>query len=97
MQRVECFRDPSLDATFPTQWPATIQIETSDGKTLEIFVPHPKGDPENPLSWWELQEKFRELSASLYSYQEQNKLIDTVKDSDQLSDISKLYNLLIRG
>jgi len=96
MQRVECFRDPSLDAAFPTQWPATIQIETSDGKTLEIFVPHPKGDPENPLSWRELEEKFRQLSALLYSHQEQNKLIDRVKDLDELSDISKLYNPLIR-
>jgi len=96
MQRVECFRDPSLDAAFPTQWPATIQIETFDGKTLEIFVRHPKGDPESPLSWRELEEKFRQLSALLYSHQEQNKLIDRVKDLDELSDISKLYNLLIR-
>ena len=96
IQKVECIHDPSLDSLFPAKWPATIRIETLDGRTFETYVHHPKGDPENPVSLSELEEKFRQLSSPLYTCEEQNRLIEIIKDLDQLTDIGKLYNSLIR-
>jgi 2-methylcitrate dehydratase PrpD len=62
MRKVALMRDPSIEHTFPKEWPARVRIQLCNGKTHEKFVRHPKGDPENPLSWSELADKFRALA-----------------------------------
>jgi 2-methylcitrate dehydratase PrpD len=55
-------RDPTLDAAYPQRWPATARLRTLDGREFRARVEFPKGDPENPLSPVELEEKFRSLA-----------------------------------
>ena len=62
MNKVVLVKDPRIEETFPREWPARAVIELSDGRRFEKFVRHPKGDPENPLSWDEMNAKFRALS-----------------------------------
>ncbi len=62
MSKVELVKDPSVEATFPKEWPARVSITLGDGRTIEKFVRYPKGDPENPLSWEELAAKFDGLT-----------------------------------
>jgi len=62
MGKVTLVRDPGIEQTFPREWPARVTIQRWDGQTHEKFVRYPKGDPENPLSWSELAEKFRALA-----------------------------------
>jgi 2-methylcitrate dehydratase PrpD len=62
MSKVELVKDPSVEATFPKEWPARVGITLGDGRTIEKFVRYPKGDPENPLSWEELAAKFHALT-----------------------------------
>src|SRR5581483_4451368 len=61
MKKVECVRDPALDARFPRQWPAWVEVRTRAGAVLRAAVEHPKGDPENPLAWDEQVAKLRDL------------------------------------
>lgn len=62
MNKVALVKDPSIEDTFPREWPARVTIELSHGPSYEKFVRYPKGDPENPLSWDELAAKFRALT-----------------------------------
>jgi 2-methylcitrate dehydratase PrpD len=62
MDVVECYRDPSLDARFPAAWPATAEIVLDNGTQLLARVDHPRGDPENPLSYDEVAEKLVALA-----------------------------------
>jgi 2-methylcitrate dehydratase PrpD len=62
MDVVECYRDPSLDARYPAGWPASVEIGLSDGTKLQCKVDHPRGDPENPLSYDEVAEKLMALA-----------------------------------
>lgn len=48
------------DDQYPDRWAATVRIETTDD-TYETRVESARGDPENPLSWAELTEKYAEL------------------------------------
>ena len=41
---------PDFDARFPALWPAEVEIETVDGRTLRMQTDFPKGDPQNRLS-----------------------------------------------
>jgi 2-methylcitrate dehydratase PrpD len=62
MNKVVLVKDPRIEATFPQEWPARVTIEFESGQHFEKFVRYPKGDPENPLSWDEMEAKFRALT-----------------------------------
>lgn len=61
MQRIELTVDPQLDASFPGQRAARITIEATDGRRGDYFQPNRKGDPEEPLTDTDLDDKFLEL------------------------------------
>ena len=62
MERIAVEVDPVLDAAFPGQRAARIDIETVDGRLLSHFQPNRKGDPEQALTDAELEGKFLELA-----------------------------------
>ncbi len=53
-----------LDARFPEQWPAELEIETTDGRVLRASTDVPKGDPDNRLTPDEARAKFRSLASA---------------------------------
>ncbi len=97
MRRVECVTDPDLEKTFPKQWCATAEISTKDGKRHFTKVEYCKGDPENPLSWDELIEKFHDLSHSLFSKDQRSQIIDQVRNLEVVRDLRKWSPLLLRS
>ena len=62
MTRIEPRVDPVIDAAFPGQRSARVEITTHSGAKLVHLQPNRKGDPELPLSDAELTSKFLELS-----------------------------------
>lgn len=62
MPRIEIVADPELTAAFPNKRAATLTIELKDGRVLKHHQPNRKGDPEEPLSDADLEEKFHELA-----------------------------------
>jgi 2-methylcitrate dehydratase PrpD len=96
MRRVECVTDPDLEKTFPKQWCATAEIFTKDEQRYFAKVEYCKGDPENPLSWDELIEKFHDLSHGLMSKNQRLKIIDEVRNLEMIRDFQKWSSLLLR-
>jgi len=97
MRRVECVTDPDLEKTFPKQWCATAEIFTKGGKRYSTKIEYCKGDPENPLSWDELIEKFHDLSHGLMSKNQRLKIIDQVRSLERIRDLGKWSPLLLRN
>jgi 2-methylcitrate dehydratase PrpD len=62
MNKVVLVKDPRIEDTFPREWPARVAIELDNGQRYEKFIRYPKGDPENPLTWDEMETKFRALT-----------------------------------
>jgi len=62
MRKIDLAVDAGLDARFPGQRAARIAIETGDGRRGEYLQPTRKGDPDQPLSDGELEDKFLELA-----------------------------------
>ncbi|MBI4200077.1 MAG: MmgE/PrpD family protein [Chloroflexi bacterium] len=94
MARVQCVRDPALDAPFPQRWPAWAEVRTRDGRTLRSAIEYPKGDPENALTWEEMKEKFLGLTAPVVSRRRQQEVIRTIEALDTLGDMRRLGELL---
>ncbi|MDP2969736.1 MAG: hypothetical protein Q8P64_11105 [Deltaproteobacteria bacterium] len=95
MKRVECLVDPDLDRTFPRQWCATAEIFTKDGKRYFTKVEYCKGDPENPLSWEELIEKFHDLSSRTMTKKRRLSIVDQVNHFEKIQDIKKWAPILL--
>lgn len=93
MARVQCVQDPALEVNYPSMWPAWVEMETRDGRTLKSEVQYPKGDSENPLSWDELKEKFRVLTAPVIPADKQDEIISTVESLEHLEDIRVLARM----
>ena len=65
MARTDCFRDPSLDAPYPRQWPASAEIHLRDGRVLATRIEFATGEPENPVRRDALIDKFVSLTADI--------------------------------
>jgi 2-methylcitrate dehydratase PrpD len=96
MRKVECTVDPELDRTFPKQWRATAEILTEDDKRYSTTVEYPKGDPENPLSWEEMKERFHDLTGQTMKKERRLKIVEEVEWLDGIKDIRKWSSLLLR-
>jgi 2-methylcitrate dehydratase PrpD len=62
MARTDCYRDPTLDAPYPREWPASAEIHLRDGQVLSTRVDFATGEPENPVSRDGLINKFVSLT-----------------------------------
>jgi 2-methylcitrate dehydratase PrpD len=60
--KVEMALDPEVDSAYPQRWIGRVDVELVDGSVLSATVDAPKGDPENPLTRSEVEEKFRRLA-----------------------------------
>lgn len=96
MTRVTCFRDPSLDPLYPERWPAVVKIQGRDGRTHLARVDHPKGDPENPLTWEETEAKFHALAASAPP-EARSSIVRLVASIEELADLRSLTQALSRA
>jgi 2-methylcitrate dehydratase PrpD len=94
MDRVQCVKYPELEKDFPKKWPATVTITKKDGQKFTVRIEYPKGDPENPLSWDELIDKFKDLVSSIFSDDTSDKIVDRVRALEDENDLNGLSKLL---
>lgn len=86
--------EPEFEKLYPKVYPAQVTLTTKDGSKYVTRVDHPKGDPENPVSYNELIDKFMLLASATFSKEKLEKIIDTTMKLDKLTDISQLAGLL---
>jgi len=96
MKRVQCVENPELEKVYPKQWPATVDIKIKDGRMFSTRIDYPKGDPENPLSWDELIEKFNGLTSSIYSKVRREKFIDQIRKIESVGNLKQWTSILLR-
>ena len=94
MEKVTCVADEALDREFPQKWPASVTITLKSGQSYAKKIETPKGDPENPLSWEELIDKFKYLVSPLLSSQAAEKIITSVRSLQSNSEMSVFSEIL---
>ncbi|PKN61085.1 MAG: MmgE/PrpD family protein [Deltaproteobacteria bacterium HGW-Deltaproteobacteria-15] len=97
MRRVICIENQEIEKEFPARWPAQVEITTRDGRSFRSAVEHPKGDPENPLSWDEIIEKFFDLASSVLSKKQCGAIVDRVRAMEEETDVNRLMEILAPG
>ena len=80
MSKVALVFDPIIDAGFPAARPCRITIVMQDGTSYTAENLFRKGDPENPMRFAELAEKFCQISAAVLSPTEQNTRLQGIQN-----------------
>ena len=73
---------------FPALQRVIVNITTTDGATLSKQLDYPKGDPRNPLSDQEIEEKFAALADGVLSEKAQSKLRDAIWNLEKIGSVS---------
>ena len=93
LKKVEVVADPEIEKVFPVLQRAIVTIQTTNGREFTKQLDYPKGDPRNPLTDQQIEEKFAALADGVLSRAAQEKLKDAIRNLDKLGSISKLMAL----
>lgn len=82
--------DPEAEAVYPEYYPATVIVKMIDGSEYRSHVDYAKGDPENPVSFAEAEEKFRSLASASLENNKMDHIVDYVKRLEELETLDQL-------
>jgi 2-methylcitrate dehydratase len=94
LKKVEVVADPEIEKVFPALQRVIVNLTASDGRTFTKQLDYPKGDPRNPLTDAEVEEKFAALAEGVLSQGAQKKLKDAIWNLELVGSVSKLMGLM---
>jgi 2-methylcitrate dehydratase len=94
LKKVEVVADPEIEKVFPALQRVIVTITMVDGRSFTEQLDYPKGDPRNPLTDQEIEEKFAALADGVLSPKAQQKLKDAIWSLEKIDSVSKLMALM---
>jgi 2-methylcitrate dehydratase len=94
LKKVEVVADPEIEKVFPALQRVIVNLTTTDGRTFSKQLDYPKGDPRNPLSDAEVEEKFSALAEGVLSDGAQKKLKNAIWNLEKAGSVSTLMALM---
>jgi 2-methylcitrate dehydratase len=94
LRKIEVVADPEIEKVFPALQRVVVKISTMDGRSFEKQLDYPKGDPRNPLTDREIEEKFEALADPVMSKPAQQKLKDTIWNLEKCVSVRELMGLM---
>ena len=88
----------SITTSHPTEelegMACRMAISTKDGRKFSKDVPLAKGEPETPLTWEEGVAKFDSLAQDTLGYTGAKRVVETVRELEQIEDLSQFTKVL---
>ncbi len=97
LDRTEVIADPQLNTLYPANFPARVTITMEDGQSFQETVMLPKGDPGNPLSDAELEDKFRGNVEPLFGAAQAIRLRDAILRLAEGGPVGALSAAMVPG
>ncbi len=94
LHKVKVAADPEIEKLFPALQRVIVTIATVDGRSFETRLDYPKGDPRNPLSDGEIEEKFDALARPVLSAAGCERVKDAVWNLEKIGSVSELMEML---
>lgn len=93
-KRVEVKVHPEIDNIYPEKFATILEIVTKGGESRSLRLDYPKGSPENPMSFEEVEQKFISISSDIIGSRRAEEIAGIVGAIEHLNDISALAELL---
>lgn len=87
--------DPEFERRYPEHYSSAVQITMTDGTQYEAQIDDPKGDWRNPVTYADVEEKFRTLANRVYSDTKRTEaIIDFIGSMERQKDMAELMCLV---
>jgi len=83
-----------FEEMFPKKQPSKVEIRLKNGQEFSAQLDFPKGDPREPMSERDLDNKFKSLSSDLLSENRQKEIKDAIWNLESFQNIGEFMNLL---
>ncbi|OGA46149.1 MAG: hypothetical protein A3F74_04115 [Betaproteobacteria bacterium RIFCSPLOWO2_12_FULL_62_58] len=93
-RRIELVVDPEMEAAYPKHYGARVHLELANGKSYDSAVLDPHGMPSDPCNDEERLAKFRLLVRDRMSEARASRLIDAVRNIENLRSVSDLTRMM---
>jgi 2-methylcitrate dehydratase len=93
LKKVQLVGDPEIDKVFPQLQRTVVTVTTTDGRLFSRRLDYPKGDPRNPLTDKEVEEKFSALAEGVLPAAAQKRLKDAIWNLDRIALVRDLMAL----
>ena len=84
-----------FEKMFPEKQPSKVVIKTKDGKEYSDYLEYPKGDPREPMTMEDLDNKFNALSSDLLSEHRQKEIKEMIFDCEKMNVNEFMDNLIV--
>lgn len=87
--------DEEFERRYPAQYSSAVTITMKDGKQYTAVVDNPKGDWRNPVTYKDVENKFRFLATRVIKDQKViENIVDFINNIDKQKDMSKLMAMV---
>jgi len=93
MAKVEVALDEEIEREYPDKLGLVLDVDTVDGRLLTSRMDFPRGEPENPLSPADCEDKFLRLASPLLGADGAADVVSVASRLDTLDDVAPLMAL----
>src|SRR6516164_6801357 len=93
LSKIEVVADPEIEKVFPALQRVVVTVLTTEGREFRRQLDYPKGDPRNPLTDKEVEEKFEALAEPVMTAAARRKAISAIWSLEKQSNMTDLMNL----
>jgi 2-methylcitrate dehydratase len=94
LRKVEVVADPEIEKVFPALQRVAVTIRTTAGREFTKQLDYPKGDPRNPLTDQEIEQKFAALADGVLSKPAQQRVKTAIWNLEQIESVTKLMQAM---
>jgi 2-methylcitrate dehydratase PrpD len=91
LRRVQVNVAADLTAKYPSSWPVRLSVSLNSGATEHAASEYPRGNPENPVSTEELEQKCSALIASRFGRHTAHAMLGALHAIERCPDMSELF------
>jgi 2-methylcitrate dehydratase PrpD len=91
LEHIQVVVADDLTAKYPAAWPTRVTLTLSNGAILTASADYPRGNPENPVSTAQLEDKFRSLVTPRLSAATAERAIEAVQSLETCEDVSTVF------
>jgi 2-methylcitrate dehydratase len=92
-RRIELRDNEEFEKVWPGRRPAMVEVETTAGALHSVLVEYPRGSPDRPLTWDEVNDKFANLCMD---WDGSDRVAERIRELEDVRDLSELLDPLKR-
>ena len=84
-----------FEALFPEKQPSRVTIRTTDGREHSVYLEYPKGDPREPMTEADLDDKFAALTAAQLTDEGRRRIKEAIFTCEILAGINQFMAVMV--